>query len=58
MLLSFFVILIHVVAILLALVCLIMLSPYIYPMSLCFHLLIFLAILKYKYYFDSQLVLT
>ena len=58
MLLSFFVILIHVVAILLVLVCLMKLSPYMHPMSLCFHLLIILVILKYKSYLDSHLILT
>lgn len=47
MLFSFLVILTPEVAILLVLVCLMMLPPYIYLMSLCFHL----VILKYTYYF-------
>jgi hypothetical protein len=55
---SFLVILIPEEAILLVQVCLMMPSPYTDPMSLCFHLLIFLVILKYKYYSDSQLILT
>jgi hypothetical protein len=55
---SFFVLLIPEVAILLVLVCLMTLPPYTNPMSLCLHLLIFLVILKYKDYSDSQLILT
>ena len=58
MLFSFLVILTPEVAILLVLVCLMMLPPNIYLMSLCFHLLLSLVILKYNYYSDSQLILT